>query len=152
MNPQRYARICETLTRRLPDLTVLILYEAQHQRQNAGMYQRQNSMQPQEDQQCLLFEGGYPMLARVAKRKGLPWPHINEQGEIDAAAVWWTTMQSSDFTRNHSGCIAAANERISGSIDNYVTGVTNLNAASGGLEGTRLRDGSSTECSLKDEE
>ncbi|SUG45068.1 tRNA (guanosine-2'-O)-methyltransferase [Salmonella enterica subsp. arizonae] len=35
------------------------------------------------------FEGGYPVLAKVAKRKGLPYPRINQQGEIDADADWW---------------------------------------------------------------
>jgi hypothetical protein len=54
--------------------SALILYEAQRQRQNAGMYQRENSMLPEEEQQRLLFEGGYPVLAKVAKRKGCLTP------------------------------------------------------------------------------
>lgn len=74
--------------------SALILYEAQRQRQNAGMYQRANSMLPPEEQQRLLFEGGYPVLARVAKQKGLPYPHVNEQGEVEADASWWATMQA----------------------------------------------------------
>lgn len=41
-----------------------------------------------------LFEGGYPVLAKVAKRKGLPYPRVNQQGEIDADADWWATMQA----------------------------------------------------------
>lgn len=49
--------------------SALILYEAQRQRQNAGMYLRDNSMLPKEDQQRLLFEGGYPVLAKVANVK-----------------------------------------------------------------------------------
>ena len=68
--------------------------KAQRQRQNAGMYRRENSMLPEEDQQRLLFEGGYPVLAKVAKRKGLPYPHVNEQGEVEADAAWWATMQA----------------------------------------------------------
>ena len=71
-----------------------ILYEAQRQRQNAGMYLRENSMLPEAEQQRLLFEGGYPVLAKVAKRKGLPYPHVNQQGEIEADADWWATMQA----------------------------------------------------------
>ncbi|MCV5244590.1 tRNA (guanosine(18)-2'-O)-methyltransferase TrmH, partial [Escherichia coli] len=63
--------------------SALILYEAQRQRQNAGMYQRANSMLPPQEQQRLLFEGGYPVLARVARQKGLPYPHVNEQGEVE---------------------------------------------------------------------
>ncbi|MFK9857927.1 tRNA (guanosine(18)-2'-O)-methyltransferase TrmH, partial [Klebsiella pneumoniae] len=33
-------------------------------------------------------------LARVARQKGLPYPHVNEQGEVEADAVWWATMQA----------------------------------------------------------
>lgn len=76
--------------------SALILYEAQRQRQNAGMYHRDNSMLPVDEQQRLLFEGGYPVLARVAKRKGLPYPHVDENGEIVADATWWATMQSAE--------------------------------------------------------
>ncbi|VEB03663.1 tRNA (Guanosine18-2'-O-) -methyltransferase [Klebsiella pneumoniae] len=79
---------------RLPSPRPLILYEAQRQRQNAGMYQRANSMLPPQEQQRLLFEGGYPVLARVARQKGLPYPHVNEQGEVEADAAWWATMQA----------------------------------------------------------
>ncbi len=62
--------------------SALILYEAQRQRQNAGLYRRDNSMLDEEEQQRLLFEGGYPVLANVAKRKGLPRPQIDEQGQV----------------------------------------------------------------------
>ena len=75
--------------------SALILYEAQRQRQNAGMYQRQASELPYEEQQRLLFEGGYPVLARVAKHKGLPYPQISETGEVIADPDWWATMQAS---------------------------------------------------------
>ncbi|OQP34882.1 tRNA (guanosine(18)-2'-O)-methyltransferase TrmH [Pantoea latae] len=74
--------------------SALILYEAQRQRQNAGLYQRQHSLLDEEEQQRLLFEGGYPVLARVAKQKGLPYPRINAQGEVDADADWWALMQA----------------------------------------------------------
>lgn len=74
--------------------SALILYEAQRQRQNAGMYQRTYSLLDEDEQQRLLFEGGYPVLARVAKQKNLPYPYINGQGEVEADAAWWATMQS----------------------------------------------------------
>lgn len=76
--------------------SALILYEAQRQRQNAGMYERENSTLPQAEQQRLLFEGGYPVLAKVAKRKGLAYPHVNQHGEIEADAGWWATMQAAE--------------------------------------------------------
>lgn len=75
--------------------SALILYEAQRQRQNAGMYKRENSMLLDAEQQRLLFEGGYPVLARVAKQKGLPYPHVNNEGQIEADPTWWATMQAS---------------------------------------------------------
>ena len=74
--------------------SALILYEAQRQRQNAGMYERAESMLPKEEQQRLLFEGGYPVLAHLAKRKKLPYPPVNHCGEIEADAAWWSTMQA----------------------------------------------------------
>lgn len=74
--------------------SALILYEAQRQRQNAGLYRRDNSMLDNEEQQRLLFEGGYPVLANVAKRKGLPRPQIDEQGQVVASAEWWAAMQA----------------------------------------------------------
>ncbi len=74
--------------------SALILYEAQRQRQNAGLYRRDNSMLDEEEQQRLLFEGGYPVLANVAKRKGLPRPQIDEQGQVVASAEWWAVMQA----------------------------------------------------------
>ncbi|HEJ7935579.1 tRNA (guanosine(18)-2'-O)-methyltransferase TrmH [Serratia marcescens] len=74
--------------------SALILYEAQRQRQNASLYRRDNSMLDEEEQQRLLFEGGYPVLANVAKRKGLPRPQIDEQGQVVASAEWWAAMQA----------------------------------------------------------
>lgn len=74
--------------------SALILYEAQRQRHNAGMYLRTHSALDEEEQQRLLFEGGYPVLANVAKRKGLPCPQIDQQGQVVADAEWWATMQA----------------------------------------------------------
>src|SRR5699024_12768904 len=94
----RYASSAYRLPRPPPSTlfpyTTLFRSEAQRQRQNAGMYLRENSMLPEAEQQRLLFEGGYPVLAKVAKRKGLPYPHVNQQGEIEADADWWATMQA----------------------------------------------------------
>lgn len=73
--------------------SALILYEAQRQRQQAGMYQREHCLLSADEQQDWLFEGGYPVLAEVAKRKGLPRPFINNQGQIEADDSWWAQMQ-----------------------------------------------------------
>ncbi len=71
----------------------LILYEAQRQRQQAGMYEREYSLLSPHEQQEWLFEGGYPVLAEVAKRKYFPRPFINDQGQIEADDEWWVQMQ-----------------------------------------------------------
>ena len=58
----------------------VILFEAQRQRQAAGLYDR-----PQLDdatRQRLLFEWGYKRLARYCRERRLPYPRIGEQGEI----------------------------------------------------------------------
>lgn len=74
--------------------SALILYEAQRQRQLAGAYQRNHSVLSHEEQQRLLFEGGYPVLANVARRKKLPYPLIDETGAIVASEAWWAEMQT----------------------------------------------------------
>ena len=71
----------------------LVLYEAQRQRQIAGMYDVQHLSQ--EECQRMLFEGGYPVLTKVCKRKGIPYPPIDEQGQIAADDSWWQQMQLS---------------------------------------------------------
>ncbi|UMX82211.1 hypothetical protein MJ561_28375 [Klebsiella pneumoniae] len=75
--------------------SALILYEAQRQRQNAGMYRhRANSMLPPQEQQPAVRRRLSGAGLRVARQKGLPYPHVNEQGEVEADAAWWATMQA----------------------------------------------------------
>ena len=62
--------------------SALILYEAQRQRQNAGMYLRENSMLPEAEQQRLLFEGGYPVLANVAAQRPSPTPTSTSKARL----------------------------------------------------------------------
>lgn len=70
-----------------------ILYEAQRQRQAKGMYDK--PLLNESEQQKILFEGGFPVLHRICIERGLPYPFINERGEIDASAQWWDTIQFS---------------------------------------------------------
>jgi tRNA (guanosine-2'-O-)-methyltransferase len=69
----------------------LILYEAQRQRQLAGMY----NIQQLTEQACqkMLFEGGFPRLREICDRKGLPYPHIDTRGHIEEDATWWKKIQ-----------------------------------------------------------
>ena len=69
----------------------LILYEAQRQRQLAGMYNTQQLT----EQACqkMLFESGFPKLRAICDRKGLAYPHIDITGHIDANENWWKEVQ-----------------------------------------------------------
>ncbi|USD37700.1 MULTISPECIES: tRNA (guanosine(18)-2'-O)-methyltransferase TrmH [Ferrimonas] len=71
--------------------TALMLYEAQRQRQQAGMYQQRSI----DDAECqrLLFEGGHPIFAKICRQKGLPYPRVDEEGQIDASDDWWQKVQ-----------------------------------------------------------
>lgn len=70
----------------------LILYEAQRQRQQANMYQECKISD--QDYHRILFEGGHPIYANACKRKGLPYPELDEQGQIIASDEWWQQMRS----------------------------------------------------------
>ncbi len=73
--------------------SAVILYEAQRQRNAAGMYDKQHSALPEETIHRTLFERGHPVLAKVAKRKGLPYPPLDDEGQIVADEAWWKEMQ-----------------------------------------------------------
>jgi tRNA (guanosine-2'-O-)-methyltransferase len=73
--------------------SALILFEAQRQRQNAGLYDRDVSALPEETIHRILFERGHPVLAKVAKKKRLPYPPLDDQGQIVATEEWWQEMQ-----------------------------------------------------------
>jgi tRNA (guanosine-2'-O-)-methyltransferase len=73
--------------------SAIVLYEAQRQRQAAGMYDNEVSQVPQEIIHRLLFERGHPVLAKVAKRKGLAYPPLDDSGQIIADDTWWREMQ-----------------------------------------------------------
>lgn len=70
----------------------VILYEAQRQREAAGMYQKISNIDKNIIQR-LLFEHGHPQLAKRCRTKNLAYPHINNDGDIEAADSWWTDMR-----------------------------------------------------------
>ncbi|UTM57464.1 tRNA (guanosine(18)-2'-O)-methyltransferase TrmH [Photobacterium sp. CCB-ST2H9] len=74
--------------------SALILYEAQRQRQIAGMYDRDTTPLPLETVHRILFERGHPVLAKVAKQKKLPYPPLDDKGQIVADDAWWRAIQS----------------------------------------------------------
>ncbi len=73
--------------------TATILYEAQRQRENAGMYAGECQL-PAEEQHRILFEGGHPIYAQACRRKGLAYPPLDEEGQIVADKAWWDALRN----------------------------------------------------------
>ncbi|WP_076415202.1 tRNA (guanosine(18)-2'-O)-methyltransferase TrmH [Shewanella sp. UCD-KL12] len=75
--------------------SALIMYEAQRQRQAAGMY---GTRKLDEDYcQIKLFEQGHPIYAKACRRKNIPYPRVDELGQIAADEQWWEKMRAPDF-------------------------------------------------------
>ena len=64
----------------------IILSEAQRQRQAAGMFDKLSL--DQDEYQQTLFRWAHPQVAKFCDKKGLPYPPLNEEGDIENAAQW----------------------------------------------------------------
>lgn len=60
--------------------TAVILFEAQRQRAQKGMYS-QPQLKPEYIER-MLFEFAYPRLSRELREKGIPYPALDEQGRL----------------------------------------------------------------------
>ncbi len=60
--------------------TGVILYEMQRQREQAGLYSHSHLEPAERDR--LLFEWAYPEIARYCRRKGQPYPPLDEDGNL----------------------------------------------------------------------
>jgi tRNA (guanosine-2'-O-)-methyltransferase len=63
----------------------LILYEARRQREKAGMYDpdwNRPRLDP-ERRRTILFEWAYPYFADLCRRRGVAYPELSEDGEIE---------------------------------------------------------------------
>lgn len=69
----------------------LILFEAQNQRLKAGLYQR--TMLDETIKHKMLFEGCHPIIAQKCKEKSLPYPALDDNGEIIADEVFWQRLK-----------------------------------------------------------
>lgn len=69
----------------------LILFEAQNQRLKAGLYQR--TMLDEAVKHRMLFEGCHPIIAQKCKEKSLPYPMLDNNGEIIADAAFWQRLK-----------------------------------------------------------
>lgn len=61
----------------------VILYEAQGQRARAGLYD--GSRLDDDIARATLFEWAYPRIADLCRRRGVPYPELDENGEIVGA-------------------------------------------------------------------
>jgi len=50
---------------------------------------------PESEAQDVLFTGGFPVLSKECQRRHLPYPHINDNGCIEADEAWWNALQFS---------------------------------------------------------
>ena len=76
----------------------LLLFEAERQRRAAGLYGQRKL----DDAYCqkLLFEQGHPIYAKACRRKQIPYPRIDDQGQIDATVEWWQQMRAAPEEAN----------------------------------------------------
>jgi tRNA (guanosine-2'-O-)-methyltransferase len=72
--------------------SALIMYEAQRQREIAGMYQLECRL-PEDEQHRILFEGGHPVYRQLCREKSLPYPPLDEEGQIAASDEWWNAIR-----------------------------------------------------------
>ncbi|HBW97697.1 MAG TPA: tRNA (guanosine(18)-2'-O)-methyltransferase TrmH, partial [Pseudoalteromonas sp.] len=69
----------------------LILFEAQQQREKAGLYRR--DMLSEEIKHPMYFEGYHPVIAKQCRLKNLPYPPLDEEGEIVANEQFWQALK-----------------------------------------------------------
>ncbi|MBU2883062.1 tRNA (guanosine(18)-2'-O)-methyltransferase TrmH [Psychrosphaera sp. B3R10] len=69
----------------------LIMYEAQRQRREAGMYNQSRIDKSIRHQ--MLFEGGHPIYAELCVRTQTPYPPLDEYGQIAADPDWYQTLK-----------------------------------------------------------
>jgi tRNA (guanosine-2'-O-)-methyltransferase len=69
----------------------IILVEAQRQRQAAGLYDRRRL--DEVTYQRLFFEWGHPQVRDFCREKGLPYPPLDEAGEIIDAPGWYARVR-----------------------------------------------------------
>lgn len=70
----------------------VILAEAQQQRQAAGLYDSPRIDHAQY--QRLFFEWGHPQVREYCLSRGLQYPALNEEGEIDNPSGWYASVRA----------------------------------------------------------
>lgn len=71
----------------------LILAEAQQQRQRAGMYDGPSRL-PSDEYTATLFEWCHPKMARFCQQHHLPYPALDEDGDIANPSQWYADVRA----------------------------------------------------------
>lgn len=79
----------------------IILAEAQRQRQLAGMYNERRI----DDVvwRRLFFEWGHPSVRDFCRERGLQYPALNDEGEIDRPSSWYASVRAGTAPRWEGG-------------------------------------------------
>ena len=75
----------------------IILAEAQRQRAAAGLYDTRRIDQATYDR--LFFEWGHPEVREYCVSRGLAYPALNEEGEIDNPSAWYARVRAGTAPR-----------------------------------------------------
>lgn len=70
----------------------IILAEAQRQRAEAGMYDY--CRLPEHDYSRRFFQWAHPQVAAYCEREGVPYPPVDEEGEIIQPAEWYRSVRA----------------------------------------------------------
>lgn len=81
----------------------IILTEARHQRQSAGLYDYRRL--DSTTYQRLFFEWAHPKVCAFCQRHKLAYPVLREDGEIDKPAQWYAKMKHYIAARESAGVI-----------------------------------------------
>lgn len=70
----------------------IVLSEAQRQRQAAGLYDSCRIDKDVYDR--YFFEWGHPQIRQFCEERGLAYPKLNEEGEIDNPSAWYANVRA----------------------------------------------------------
>ena len=70
----------------------IVLYEAQRQRQLKNLYSPKNQYTLSEKNK-ILFEHGHQVYAKICQEKNIPYPNLDQDGQIDAPQSWYDLLK-----------------------------------------------------------
>jgi tRNA (guanosine-2'-O-)-methyltransferase len=80
----------------------IILAEAQRQRLLGGFYDRVRI--DRQTYETLFFQWGHPQVREFCEQRGLRYPALNEEGEIDNPSAWYASVRAGTAARNDGVC------------------------------------------------